>query len=267
MSDAQAGAGTLHGRRAIVTGGGAGIGRAICLALAAAGAAVAVTDLNPAAAETVAAEISATGGRAVSFALDVTDGAAARTVFASAAEVLGGLEIVCLNAGVSTMGRVEDLDPMRDWDFNMDVNARGIFLCTQAAIPHLKAAGGGAIVATASMAGLRGVPLLAHYAASKWAVIGWIKSVAIELAPHKITCNCVCPGYVRTGMQERELIWEGKLRGMSPQDVAAEYVRTTPLGRMEEPEDVAEAVVYLVSPAAQFLTGVALPTTGGADLL
>jgi NAD(P)-dependent dehydrogenase (short-subunit alcohol dehydrogenase family) len=197
----------------------------------------------------------------------VTDGAATRAVFADAAELLGGLDIACLNAGVSTMARVEDVDPERDWDFNMDVNARGIFLCTQAAIPHLKAAGGGAIVATASMAGLRGVPLLAHYAASKWAVIGWIKSVAIELAPHQITCNCVCPGYVRTSMQERELVWEGKLRGMSPEDVAAEYVRNTPLRRMEEPEDVADAVVYLASPAARFLTGVALPTTGGADLL
>jgi NAD(P)-dependent dehydrogenase (short-subunit alcohol dehydrogenase family) len=257
----------LQGRRAIVTGGGAGIGRAISLGLAAVGAAVAVTDLNPAAAEAVAAEIVGAGGRAVFFALDVTDSEAARTVFGSAAEALGGLDIACLNAGVSTMARVEDLDPVRDWDFNMDINAKGIFLCTQAAIPHLKAAGGGAIVATASMAGLRGVPLLAHYAASKWAVIGWVKSVAIEVAPYKITCNCVCPGYVRTSMQERELIWEGGLRGMSPEDVAAEYVRNTPLGRMEEPEDVADAVVYLASPAARFLTGVALPTTGGADLL
>jgi NAD(P)-dependent dehydrogenase (short-subunit alcohol dehydrogenase family) len=203
----------------------------------------------------------------VSFALDVTDGEAARAIFAAAAGALGGLNIACLNAGVSTMARIEDLDPVRDWDFNMDVNAKGIFLCTQAAIPHLKAAGGGAIVATASMAGLRGVPLLAHYAASKWAVIGWVKSVAIELAPHAITCNCVCPGYVRTSMQERELVWEGRLRGMSPEAVAADYIRNTPLGRMEEPDDVADAVVYLASPAAQFLTGVALPTTGGADLL
>jgi NAD(P)-dependent dehydrogenase (short-subunit alcohol dehydrogenase family) len=117
------------------------------------------------------------------------------------------------------------------------------------------------------MAGLRGVPLLAHYAASKWAVIGWIKSVAIELAPLGITCNCVCPGFVRTSMQDRELVWEGSLRGMSPDAVFADYVRNTPLGRIQEPDDVADAVVYLASPAARFLTGVALPTTGGADLL
>lgn len=266
MSGERAG-GVLQGRRAVVTGGGSGIGRAICRALARAGAAVAVTDLNGDAAAAVATECAEAGGRAWSATLDVTDAAASRAVTSAAAEALGGLDLACLNAGVSTMARVEDLDPERDWDFNMDVNAKGIFLCTQAVLPHLKAAGGGAIVATASMAGLRGVPLLAHYAASKWAVIGWVKSVAIEVAPHNITCNCVCPGYVRTGMQERELVWEAELRGMTPRAVAEEYVRNTPLGRLEEPEDVADAVVYLASPAAKFLTGVALPATGGADLL
>jgi len=266
MSERRA-AGVLEGRRAVVTGGGSGIGRAICRALAREGAAVAVTDLDGASAGIVAAEIVAAGGRARAAALDVRDGAAARAAFGQAARDLGGLDLACLNAGVSTMARLEDLDPERDWDFNMDVNAKGMFLCTQAALPHLKAAGGGAIVATASLAGMRGVPLLAHYAASKWAVIGWVKSVALELAPFGITCNCVCPGYVRSAMQERELVWEATLRGMTPQAVAEEYVRNTPLGRLEEPEDVADAVVYLASPAARFLTGVALPTTGGADLL
>jgi NAD(P)-dependent dehydrogenase (short-subunit alcohol dehydrogenase family) len=90
--------------------------------------------------------------------------------------------------------------------------------------------------------------------------------VALEVARYNITCNCVCPGYVRTGMQERELVWEGALRGLTPQQVADEYVRHTPLVRLKEPEDVADAVVYLASPAARFLTGVALPVTGGADL-
>ena len=263
----EAGSSLLAGRRALVTGGSAGIGRAICLALAAAGAAVAVTDLDLVAAQAVAEAIDQMGGSALALRLDVTDGAMASTVATEAATAFGGLDIACLNAGVSTMRRIEDLDEVLDWDFNMDVNAKGIFLCTQAVLPHLKAAGGGAIVATASMAGLRGVPLLAHYAASKWAVIGWVKSVALEVAPYGITCNCVCPGYVATSMQERELVWEGSLRGMAPRDVAAEYVRNTPLGRMQQPEDVADAVVYLASPAAKFLTGVALPTTGGADLI
>lgn len=259
--------GVLAGRRALVTGGGDGIGRAICRALAAAGAAVAVTDLHLAGALRVADAIEETGGRAFALRLDVTDGDQARSVATEAADALGGLDIACLNAGVSTMRRIEDLDPVQDWDFNMNVNAKGIFLCTQAVLPHLKASGGGAIVATASMAGLRGVPLLAHYAASKWAVIGWVKSVALEVAPYSITCNCVCPGYVATSMQERELVWEGALRGLAPTDVAAEYVRNTPLGRLQQPEDVADAVVYLASPAAKFLTGVALPATGGADLI
>ncbi len=257
----------LSGRRAVVTGGGTGIGRAVCRKLSAAGAAVAVTDLNGEWAAAVAEEIVSNGGRAWSGALDVTNGAAARRVFSAAAEALGGLNVACLNAGVSTMKRVEDLDPERDWDFNMNVNAKGIFLCTQAALPHLKASGGGTIIATASAAGLRPAPLLSHYSASKFAVVGWIKSIAVELAPYHITCNCVCPGYVRTSMQERELVWEANLRGMTPQEVADEYVRLTPLGRLEEPEDVADAYVYLASPLAGFLTGVALPTTGGMDLI
>jgi NAD(P)-dependent dehydrogenase (short-subunit alcohol dehydrogenase family) len=116
------------------------------------------------------------------------------------------------------------------------------------------------------MAGKRGVGLLAHYAASKWACIGFTKSAAIELGPYGIRVNCVCPGYVATSMQQRELEWEAKLRGMSVDDVRAEYIQQTPLGRMEEPEDVAKAVLYLCSPAAEFLTGVALDVTGGANL-
>lgn len=266
MSERRAAAGVLEGQRAVVTGGGSGIGRAICRALAREGAAVAVTDLDGASAGAVAAEIVAAGGRTWAAALDVRDGAAALVAFDQAAGALGGIDLACLNAGVSTMARVEDLDPERDWDFNLDVNAKGMFLCTQVALPHLKAAGG-AIVATASLARMRDVPLLAHYAASKWAVIGWVKSVALELAPFGITYNCVCPGYVRTAMQELEPVWEAALRGMTPQAVAEEYVRNTPLGRLEEPKDVADAVVYLASPAARCLTGVALPTTRGADLL
>ena len=228
---------------------------------------MAVTDLDGAGADAVAAEIVAAGGRAWAAALDVTDGAAARAVFDAAAGALGGLDLACLNAGVSTMARVEDLDPERDWDFNMDVNAKGIFLCTQAALPHLKAAGGGAIVATASLAGMRGVPLLAHYAASKWAVIGWVKSVALELAPTRSPATASVRATCAPRCRSASLSGRPRLRGMTPQAVAEEYVRNTPLGRLEEPEDVADAVVYLASPAARFLTGVALPTTGGADLL
>jgi NAD(P)-dependent dehydrogenase (short-subunit alcohol dehydrogenase family) len=116
------------------------------------------------------------------------------------------------------------------------------------------------------MAGKRAVPLLAHYAASKWACIGFTKSCAVELGPYGIRVNCVCPGYVATSMQERELVWESGSRGLSVEAVIEEYVTKTPLGRMETPEDVARVVVYLVSDDAEFLTGAAIDITGGAHL-
>jgi NAD(P)-dependent dehydrogenase (short-subunit alcohol dehydrogenase family) len=124
----------------------------------------------------------------------------------------------------------------------------------------------GAIVNTASLAGKQGAQLLAHYAASKFAVVGFTQSLAREVAPHGIRVNCVCPGFVRTSMQEREVVWEAKLRGMTVAAVREEYVALTPLGRLEEPADVADAVVFLASDAARFITGEALNVTGGVRM-
>ena len=111
-----------------------------------------------------------------------------------------------------------------------------------------------------------GAPLLAHYCASKFAVIGFTQSLAKEVAADGIRVNCVCPGYVRTSMQEREIGWEAKLRGMTPEAVLAEYVALTPLGRLEEPEDVAGAVLFLASDLSRFITGEALNVSGGAHM-
>jgi NAD(P)-dependent dehydrogenase (short-subunit alcohol dehydrogenase family) len=122
------------------------------------------------------------------------------------------------------------------------------------------------IINTASLAGKQGAPLLAHYAASKFAVVGFTQSLAREVAGHGIRVNCVCPGFVRTSMQDREVIWEAKLRGMTPEAVREEYLALTPLGRLEEPEDVADAVVFLASDAARFVTGEALNVTGGVRM-
>jgi NAD(P)-dependent dehydrogenase (short-subunit alcohol dehydrogenase family) len=124
----------------------------------------------------------------------------------------------------------------------------------------------GVIVNTASLAGKQGVPLLAHYAASKFAVVGFTQSLAREVAGHGIRVNCVCPGFVRTAMQAREVEWEAQLRGMTPNAVRAEYLALTPLGRLEEPEDVADVVVFLASDAARFVTGEALNVTGGVRM-
>jgi NAD(P)-dependent dehydrogenase (short-subunit alcohol dehydrogenase family) len=255
------GSGELAGKVALVTGAGTGIGRAITHALAEGGARVAVSDIDFAAARRVAGELPA----ALPLVLDVTSPESATEAVAAAEAALGPLDILVNNAGVSTMNRIEDLT-VDEWDFNFDVNARGVFLVTRATLPGMIARSAGCIVNTASMAGKKAVPLLAHYAASKWACIGFTLSAAVELGPYGIRVNCVCPGYVETSMQERELMWEGELRGLSQEEVAEGYVRLTPLGRMETAADVARVVRWLCSPQAEFVTGAAIDVTGGSHL-
>ena len=161
------------------------------------------------------------------------------------------------------MAAVVDLTE-EEWDHNMAVNAKGVFLTDRAAVRLWQAEGTkGVIVNTASLAAKQGAPLLAHYSASKFAVLGFTQALAREVAPLGIRVNCVCPGFVRTPMQDRELVWEAKLRGMTVEQVRDEYVSLTPLGRIEEPEDVADAVVFLCSDLAPFVTGEALNVTGG----
>ncbi len=179
---------------------------------------------------------------------------------------LGPLDILVNNAGVSTMNRIQDLT-VEEWDFNFDVNAKGVFLVTRAALPGMIARRAGCIVNTASMAGKKAVPLLAHYAASKWACIGFTLSAAVELGPYGIRVNCVCPGYVETSMQERELVWEGELRGMSPYEVAdglrpphAARPHGDPRGRG------AGSCAGSAPPQAEFVTGAAIDVTGGSHL-
>ena len=252
--------GLLAERRALVTGAATGIGRAIVEAFAREGALVAVSDISLDGARAVADGLG-DGTRA--YRLDVTDAAETATVFRSAADWMGGLDLLAANAGISTMNAVADLTE-EEWDSNMAVNAKGVFLSNREAVRHFLAAGEkGVIVNTASLAGKIGAPYLAHYAASKFAVIGFTQSLAREVGERGIRVNAVCPGYVRTSMQERELLWEGKLRGMSPEAVRDEYVAATPLGRLEEPEDVAAIVVFLASDLSGFLTGEAINASGG----
>jgi NAD(P)-dependent dehydrogenase (short-subunit alcohol dehydrogenase family) len=250
----------LSGKRALVTGAGAGIGRAIVRALAGAGARLAVTDKDGNAAAALAGEI---GNGAVSAALDVTSATETSEAFDRVFASFGGLDILAANAGISSMNPVAELSEA-EWDANMDVNAKGVFLSNQAAVRRWLAGGSpGVIVNTASLAGKIGAPLLAHYSASKFAVVGFTQALAREVAKNHIRVNCVCPGFVRTSMQEREIVWEGKLRGLRPEAVRAEYVALTPLARLQEPEDVADIVLFLASDLARFLTGEAINASGG----
>ncbi len=169
------------------------------------------------------------------------------------------------NAGVSKMQRFLDVTP-GDLARTLEVNTYGVFFCGQAAARAMIQLGTpGVIVNTASMAAKQGrVPYLSDYVASKFAVLGLTQSMAFELAEHGIRVNCVCPGYVATSMQERELIWESELRGTAPEDVTTFMINDTPLRRLETPEDVAKVVAFLVSDDAAFITGEAVSINGGA---
>lgn len=261
---------TLANQTAVVTGAGDGIGRAIALRLAALGATVAVTDRDLAKAKETASLIASARGKAITSELDVTDTAALPGTVARLAGVLGRIDLWCSNAGVSSMKRFVDVSEA-DWDFNIDVNAKGAFFCGQAAARQILAqtrrADGlrGKIINIASVAGKTGkAAFLSHYIASKFAVVGMTQAMASELSPEGITVNAVCPGYVRTSMQQREIDWEASLRGLTPEAVKELYIKDTPLGRLETPEDVAGVVGFLASPQADFMTGIALTVSGGA---
>jgi meso-butanediol dehydrogenase/(S,S)-butanediol dehydrogenase/diacetyl reductase len=242
-----------------VTGAATGIGRAIAVALSRQSVRVAICDIDRAAASATAAAI---GAGAVAVAIDVRKRESVAAAFAEVEAAFGGYEILIANAGVSTMQHALDLTD-DEWDTNFNVNARGIFLTNQIAGRRFTSQGRGVIVNTASLAAKVGAPLLAHYSASKFAVLGWTQALARELAPLGVRVNAVCPGFVKTGMQEREVVWEAALRGVDPERVIKDYVDQTPLGRLEQPEDVADVVVFLCSDSARFMTGQGVNVTGG----
>ncbi len=247
---------------AVVTGAGSGIGAAIAVKLGEGGYHVVVTDLNLEAAQRTASLIPS----AEAMKLDVTIPSDATTVAESVIASHNNLDVWVSNAGVSKMLPFTDITE-ENYDFTLKVNLKGVFFAGQAAAKSMIKSGNrnGVIINVASMAGKQGkVPYLSDYVASKFGVVGLTQAMAYELAPHNIRVNSVCPGYVATPMQVRELAWEAELRGTSAEAVRDLWIADTPLGRLERPEDVAKAVAYLVSDEANFITGEALAINGGA---
>jgi NAD(P)-dependent dehydrogenase (short-subunit alcohol dehydrogenase family) len=243
--------GLLEGRLAVVTGGGSGIGRATSRRLAEEGARVAVLDVNTESAEAVAREI---GG--VAHGVDVGDPEAVRAAVDAAAEELGGLSIIYNNAGTAAFNRLHELEPA-EWDRVLRVNLTGVWAGIRAAVPHLRAAGGGSIVSTASISGTRPAAGEAPYAASKAAVAALTASAALEYGP-SIRVNAVSPGMIRTAMTAP---WFEFMP-----DQVERFESGTPAGRIGEPEDVADVVVFLCSDLARFVTGQNIVVDGGLTL-
>lgn len=249
----------------VVTGAGSGIGQTIATVLAERGWRVVVTDINVDAAKAASEKLSTSVGQTHEFArLNVSDPDEAATVANDIADRIG-LHAWVSNAGISFMEKFIDM-PIDKVTKTFEVNLLGAYVCGQAAARAMVRTGvEGAIVNTASMAGKQGrVPYLADYVASKFGVVGLTQAMAFELAEHQITVNSVCPGFVDTPMQERELAWEASLRGVTAEDVKQGWIADTPLGRLQQPKDVAGVVAFLLSDDARFMTGESIAVNGGA---
>lgn len=256
----------LLGKAAIVTGAGRGIGRAVALALAREGADVLVAEVNPETGARTAAEVRALGRKGLPTTTDVTRLDQIEAMVDTAAASFGRLDILVNNAGIL---KVQDLFALNetDWDRTFAVNAKGLFFCLQAAARRMREQGGGAIVNVASIAGRGGRPIMVDYAATKAAVISITRSAAIALAPHRIRVNAVCPGMVDTAMWEHiDDVWGMQMQGLPKGEQMRRRLQSVPLGRMEQPEDVAKAVVFLASEEADYITGQALNVCGGLEM-
>jgi len=247
----------LEGKKAVVTGGAGGIGRATSLAFATVGASVAVVDLNGEAAQAVADEIRAAGGTAIAIAADVSSEPDIERVVATAQQAFGGIDVVFNNAGIIRRTTAVETT-VEEWDRVFGVNVRAIFLMCKHVVPIMAAAGGGSIVNTGSGWGLKGGGQAISYCASKGAVVNMTRALAIDHGPQGIRVNSVNPGDVDTGM----LRDEARQLGQDQAGFLAEAAER-PLNRMGQPREIAAAVVWLASDDSSYVTGAALVVDGG----
>lgn len=251
----------LRARVVLVTGGASGIGAGIVDAFLAEGSIVVSADLS-----VPEGGLLAGRDREWLLRLDVSDEDAVEAAVAAIDERFGPVDIVVTAAGTSTLGFAVETSGS-DWDRNLDVNAKGSFLVAKHVAKRLVAAGRtGRIVFIASQAGKNGYRGMTAYVASKHAVLGVTKTMAVELAAHGITVNAICPGIIETPMKHRERIEGGAIRGMTAQEVAEEDRSQVPLGRTGTPQDVAGVALFLASDLAGYMTGQGLNVTGGMTM-
>jgi NAD(P)-dependent dehydrogenase (short-subunit alcohol dehydrogenase family) len=250
---------TLHGRTAVVAAAGSGIGRMSAIALAEAGAAVAVIDVDGDAIDRLAEALRSAGHDAFDFQADLTDVGRVRRLADEIAERMPRVDILLSNVGAPNPHGIDDITEQQ-WQQAIDINLKAGFFVTQAFLPMIRATGrGGSVIYTASAAGIVGSYTTPLYSLTKAGLIGLTKSLCSVLAPESIRVNAVCPGPVNTPMLPGFLA-----RPPDQADSVAEvYSSRVPLGRIAEPEEIARAVVFLASDAASFVTGVALPVDGG----
>jgi NAD(P)-dependent dehydrogenase (short-subunit alcohol dehydrogenase family) len=253
----------LTGKRILITAGAAGIGRIMAEKMNTVGARVFVCDID----QTALADLSTTHPDIGQMQADISDRAAVEAFFEQGLAALGGLDVLVNNAGIAgPTGPVEDINP-DDFERTLAVNITGQFLCTRLAVPHLKAAGGGAIINLSSAAGKFAFPLRTPYSASKWAVVGFTKSLAAELGPFNIRVNAILPGAVEGPRIERVIAAKADARGVPYEEMLANYTNLASMGRLIPPEDIAAMALFLASDDCGTLSGQALSIDGDTQML